>query len=82
VIPGFAAYDAFCATTRFRLTMAAAGDSSRAYLASCDGGMVNIILTATESYIENQASAGEYAQYESAGSAELPAESSVFAGRP
>ncbi|MGA7058685.1 MAG: hypothetical protein WBY78_14745, partial [Terriglobales bacterium] len=33
---------------------AAAGDSSRAYLASCDGGMVNIILTATESYIENQ----------------------------
>jgi hypothetical protein len=23
-------------------------------LASCDGGMVNIILTATESYIENQ----------------------------
>ena len=54
VIPGFAAYDAFCATTRFRLTMAAAGDSSRAYLASCDGGMVNIILTATESYIENQ----------------------------
>ena len=54
-IPGFAAYDAFCASTRFRLTMAPGGDSSRAYLASCDGGMVNIIETATDSYLENQA---------------------------
>ncbi len=53
-IPGFAAYDAFCSTTRFRLTMAAGGDSSRAYLASCDGGMVNIIDTSTDSYILNQ----------------------------
>ncbi|MGO8985187.1 MAG: YncE family protein [Terriglobales bacterium] len=53
-VPGFAAYDAFCSTTRFRLTMAPGGDSSRAYLASCDGGMVNIIDTFTDSYILNQ----------------------------
>jgi DNA-binding beta-propeller fold protein YncE len=51
-----------CATTRdmigpsgngFRFSMAAGGDSSRVYLASCDGGMVNIINTTTESYILN-----------------------------
>ncbi|MGB8013621.1 MAG: hypothetical protein WCF68_18560 [Terriglobales bacterium] len=53
-IPGFPAYDAFCSTTRFRITMAAGGDSSRAYLASCDGGMVNIINTSTNTYILNQ----------------------------
>jgi DNA-binding beta-propeller fold protein YncE len=59
-IPGFAAYDAFCAQPvsqggpRFRLAMAAGGDSSRAYLASCDGGNVNIIDTSNNSYIENQ----------------------------
>jgi len=35
------------------MTMAAGGDSSRAYLASCDGGMVNIIDTSNDSYIEN-----------------------------
>jgi hypothetical protein len=53
-VPGFAAYDALCANTRFRFTMAAGGDSSRAYLASCDGGMVNIVDTSTDSYLENQ----------------------------
>jgi len=37
----------------FRFTMAAGGDSSRAYLASCDGGMVNIIDTSNDTYIEN-----------------------------
>jgi DNA-binding beta-propeller fold protein YncE len=52
-IPGFPAYDAFCSTTRFRVMMAAAGDSSRAYLASCDGGSVNIIDTTGDSYILN-----------------------------
>jgi DNA-binding beta-propeller fold protein YncE len=52
-VPGFPAYDAFCATTRFRLTMAAGGDSSRAYLASCDGGMVNVIDTSSDTYILN-----------------------------
>jgi len=52
-VPGFPAYDAFCSTTRFRFTMAAGGDSSRAYLASCDGGMVNIIDTSSDSYILN-----------------------------
>src|SRR6266853_6204014 len=52
-VPGFPAFDAFCSTTRFRVTMAAAGDSSRVYLASCDGGMVNIIDTTNDSYILN-----------------------------
>src|SRR5208282_3696457 len=58
-IPGFTAYDAFCSPTqsqrppRFRITMAAGGDSSRAYLASCDGGMVNIIDTTTDTYVLN-----------------------------
>jgi DNA-binding beta-propeller fold protein YncE len=53
-VPGFPAYDAFCSTTRFRFTMAAGGDSSRVYLASCDGGMVNIIDTSTDTYFLNQ----------------------------
>jgi DNA-binding beta-propeller fold protein YncE len=52
-VPGFPAYDAFCSTTRFRVTMAAGGDSSRVYLASCDGGMVNIIDTTSDTYILN-----------------------------
>jgi DNA-binding beta-propeller fold protein YncE len=52
-VPGFPAFDAFCSTTRFRVTMAAGGDSSRAYLASCDGGMVNIIDTTSDTYILN-----------------------------
>jgi DNA-binding beta-propeller fold protein YncE len=57
-IPGFAAYDAFCSpqsprAPRFRITMAAAGDSTRAYLASCDGGMVNLIDTSNDTYILN-----------------------------
>jgi hypothetical protein len=33
--------------------MAAGGDSSRAYLASCDGGMVNIIDTTSDIYVLN-----------------------------
>src|ERR1700686_92531 len=52
-VPGFPAFDAFCSTTRFRVTMAAGGDSSRAYLASCDGGMVNIIDTTSDTYVLN-----------------------------
>ncbi|MGA8541750.1 MAG: YncE family protein [Terriglobales bacterium] len=57
-IPGFAAYDAFCSPQssrppRFRITMAAGGDSTRAYLASCDGGMVNIIDTSDDAYLLN-----------------------------
>ena len=54
-VPGFPAYS-FCADptqTRFRLNMAAGGDSTRAYLASCDGGNVNIIDTSTDTYILN-----------------------------
>jgi len=49
-VPG----SSFCADpakTRFRMTMAAAGDSTRAYLASCDGGSVNFIDTSTDTYL-------------------------------
>jgi hypothetical protein len=35
------------------MMMAAGGDSSRAYLSSCDGGNVNIIDTSNDTYIEN-----------------------------
>jgi DNA-binding beta-propeller fold protein YncE len=52
-VPGFPAFEPFCSTTRFRLMMASAGDSTRAYLSSCDGGNVNIINTSTDSYIGN-----------------------------
>ena len=41
------------ARSRFRFMMAAGGDSSRAYLASCDGGNVNIIDTSNDTYIQN-----------------------------
>gem|GEM_PF-4716218 len=59
-IPGFAAYDAFCSASqsprapRFRIMMAAGGDSTRAYLSSCDGGNVNIIDTSSDTYIVNE----------------------------
>ncbi len=49
-IPGVPGYEPFCATTRFRFMMAAGGDSSRAYLSSCDGGNVNIIDTSNDTY--------------------------------
>ncbi|MGH9647076.1 MAG: YncE family protein [Bryobacteraceae bacterium] len=48
-----------CANTRdqvgpmgngFRIMMAAGGDSTRAYLSSCDGGAVNIVQTVTDTY--------------------------------
>jgi DNA-binding beta-propeller fold protein YncE len=55
-IPGFPAFDTFCSASpasRFRVMMASAGDSSRAYLSSCDGGNVNIIDTSTDTYIGN-----------------------------
>jgi len=58
-VPGFPAYDAFCSPTstsphaRFRIMMAAAGDSTRAYLSSCDGGNVNFIDTSNDTYIQN-----------------------------
>lgn len=50
-VPGFANYDAFCATNRFRFTMAAGGDSTRVYLGSCDSGSVHMIDTSNDSYI-------------------------------
>lgn len=46
-------YVPVCASARFRFSMAAGGDSSRAYLASCDGGNVNIIDTSTDTYAES-----------------------------
>jgi DNA-binding beta-propeller fold protein YncE len=57
-VPGFPAYDAVCSPgvfppTRFRFTMAAAGDSSHVYLASCDGGNVNVIDTFNDTYLLN-----------------------------
>ncbi len=58
-VPGFPAYDAFCSPAqsarapRFRIMMAAGGDSSRAYLASCDGGIVDFIDTSSDTYILN-----------------------------
>ena len=44
-------YVPVCATTRFRFMMAAGGDSSRAYLSSCDGGNVHIVDTSNDTYI-------------------------------
>lgn len=58
-VPGFPAFDAFCSPAqsqrapRFRIMMAAGGDSSRAYLSSCDGGNVNFIDTSSDTYILN-----------------------------
>ncbi len=52
-IAGVPGYEPFCSNTRFRFMMAAGGDSSRAYLSSCDGGNVNIIDTSNDTYIEN-----------------------------
>jgi hypothetical protein len=55
-------YVPVCATTRdqvgptgggFRMMMAAGGDSTRAYLSTCDGGNVNIIQTSDDTYSLN-----------------------------
>lgn len=50
-IPGFANFDAVCASARFRFAMASAGDSSRAYFSACDGGNINVVDTANDSYV-------------------------------
>jgi len=54
-VPGVSSLPPFsapiCSTTPFRMTMAAGGDSSRVYLASCDAGNVNIIRTSDDSYL-------------------------------
>ncbi len=52
-VSGSPYYVPVCAATRFRFNLAAGGDSSRAYLSSCDGGNVNIIDTSSDTYIEN-----------------------------
>ncbi len=51
-IPGFANFDAVCGPTktRFRFAMAVAGDSSHAYMSACDGGNINIISTADDTF--------------------------------
>jgi DNA-binding beta-propeller fold protein YncE len=48
-------YAPVCVTARFRFMTTYGGDSSRAYFASCDGGVVDIIDTATDSYYLNLA---------------------------
>lgn len=56
-VPGFPGFfpnsPPVCAATRFRFMMAAGGDSSRVYLSSCDAGNVNVIDTATDTYLLN-----------------------------
>jgi hypothetical protein len=56
-VPGFPGFAPFsppiCALRRFRFTMAAGGDSSRVYLASCDGGNINVVDTSTDTYLLN-----------------------------
>jgi hypothetical protein len=47
-------YVPVCASTRFRFNMAPGGDSSRAYLSTCDSGVVDIINTATDTYLLDQ----------------------------
>lgn len=46
-------YVPICASTRFRINMSAGGDSTRAYLCSCDGGNVNVIDTSIDTYVLN-----------------------------
>jgi hypothetical protein len=50
-VPGSPYFVLVCTTARFRFNMAAGGDSSRVYLASCDGGNVNFIDTANDTYL-------------------------------
>src|SRR5215475_7468838 len=40
-----------CATTRFRLSIAAAADSSRVFLSACDAGGVSTIRTSDDTYV-------------------------------
>jgi hypothetical protein len=40
-----------CATTRFRLSVVPASDSSRVFLAACDAGGVSTINTASDTYV-------------------------------
>jgi DNA-binding beta-propeller fold protein YncE len=44
---------ATCAATRFRLSIAAAGDSTRVYVGNCDGENVTIIRTSDDSLVFN-----------------------------
>ncbi len=43
--------EAGCATTRFRLSLAAAPDGSRVFLAACDAGGVSTINTSNDAYV-------------------------------
>jgi hypothetical protein len=51
--PYFVPICALTDTKRFRFMMAAGGDSSRVYLASCDGGNIDVINTETDTYLLN-----------------------------
>lgn len=42
-----------CGSSRFRISTAAAGDSSRVYVASCDAGSVAIIRTSDDTALQN-----------------------------
>jgi hypothetical protein len=56
--------------------MAAGGDSSRAYLSSCDGGMVNIVDTSSDTYITNLTA--PVSSRSVAGSSQNPPQNPVF----
>lgn len=52
VLPGVSVLtEAACASTRFRVSMAAAADSSKVFLAACDAGGVASINTSSETYV-------------------------------
>ncbi len=52
VLPGVPVLtEAACASTRFRVSMAAAADSSKIFLAACDAGGVASINTASDTYV-------------------------------
>jgi len=44
---------ASCPGARFRISMASSGDSSKVYVANCDGGAVSIVNTSNDSFVLN-----------------------------
>ena len=85
-VPSSGFYVPTCSTTRdmigptgngFRIMMASGGDSTRAYLSSCDGGIIDIIRTDTDTYYLNLP-APFSARPPYTGAAENPPQSPVF----
>jgi hypothetical protein len=77
-LPGFPSFDHWCSQTRFRYSVAAGGDSSRAYLASCDGGIIDAIRTSDETfYVRIQAPANSLRPIQPPFT-DLPPQNSVF----